>query len=112
MWLSNADGEMKPVCAKFSSEAERNWISGRIVRRLGLKSYEVKRMEEAWHEKECLLQTGRAVEFVRSGGPRDSEQHHRFYIVEHAGFDILFGAEFLKADWKGFFEHGPGPVPT
>ena len=93
--LSNAEGKLKTVCAKICPEVKNNWISGRIVRRLSLKTCEIKLLKEAEYNRKRLISTGKAVDLVCSQEPSDSACRHRFLIVEHVPFDMLFGADFL-----------------
>jgi hypothetical protein len=74
---------------------KESWISQRIVNSLNLKSRPHKSRREANFNGGIIKSTGRFVEFSFGGKEGAPTRHYRFYIVEHGGFDVLFGRDLL-----------------
>ncbi|KAI9710699.1 MAG: hypothetical protein M1820_002532 [Bogoriella megaspora] len=91
--LSNMKGESNIIIAKIDGEAQNNWISERIVRRLGLQPQQSRILiEEEYNGKR--FRPSKSVELICSIGLRKNVCRHRFQVVEHPPFDTLLGAEF------------------
>jgi len=90
---NDVDCEWNIVCARICPAVGNNWISGRIVRRLSLKSHPIRSFKEADCDGKHFTSSGQVVDLVCSQESSKKDCRHRFYVVEHVPFDVLFGRE-------------------
>jgi hypothetical protein len=85
------------VLATLYPGTKGNWISQRIVKRLGLQPCPDELVRGADFDGKYFKSTGRYVDVACYRDNSNDTRCHRFYVVEHVLFDVLFGSDTLAS---------------
>jgi hypothetical protein len=106
-------GKWYGMLATLDTGADENWISGAIVRRLGLEV--TKGLTEQYQAVNGTeFSSCETVKPTWSGEGRGISHISKFRVQEKAPFDVLFGRNLLYSPEVGFFlrQEGLNPVLT
>lgn len=96
---SCSSNQKEYVRAMFRSECQKNYVSARIVRRLGLRAYvdHLADTSTVTLRDRMITPTSGYVDLSSSTRAGNGYSRLRFYIVKHCpeNFDMLIGSDFL-----------------
>ena len=91
--------DSRSVCARvsFDHAVRGNWRRKAILRRLRefngdtAKEQRDSVVRHGVHSGKTFQSNGAFVDFIYRGEHQDQQKPHRFYVLDHADFDVLIG---------------------
>jgi len=109
---STNSGQWRGLIATLDTGTDENWISQKVVNRLGLKATKGLIIQNYKTFNGEIVSSGETVEPTWSSEGSGTSHVTVFRIVPDAPFDVLFGRNLLFSKEIHFFSEESGPDPT